>query len=136
MESSRLATGVLQWPAGHATVQFAADELAAYLQRMFAVEPARRSVAGNRGAWLHLGPAGASTRPATDVLPVDAEAMVRADGGGVTVVARSPRALLWATYRLLEALGCRWSPYGAGEEYVPRTDEVTSEIPTIVLRPA
>src|SRR5439155_13263018 len=106
-------------------IRFAADDLTAYLRRVFGVEPSRRpSPWPVAEAWLHLAPAAPSERPpAALALPPDAEAVVHPDGDGVTIAATSPRALVSATYAFLEALGCRWSPYGAGDEHVPRPGE-------------
>jgi len=133
MDPGRLAAGVLHHPApAAAPVAHAAAELARYLAAMTGRTPALRGDAGRPGSWLHLG----ATVPGRALAPpVDAEAVVRPGDEGVTVVATSPRALLAAVYALLEAVGCRWSPYGSDEERVP-VGTAVGRVPELRLRPS
>jgi len=110
LEALAARTLVVPADAGDA-VAFAADELAAYLGRLFGRVPERRTEEGRPGgAWLGLGTAGAP--PA---LAAGTEYAVHARDDGAVLVGRRPRALLAAVYALLEAAGCRWSPDGREE---------------------
>src|SRR5207247_11074638 len=54
-------------------VAFAAEELGAYLGRMFGPSPVQRSVAGPGGAWLCLAPADAPVAVRALAVPAGAE---------------------------------------------------------------
>ncbi|HLY39463.1 MAG TPA: DUF4838 domain-containing protein [Candidatus Binatia bacterium] len=119
IDLGRLAAGDVLVPAGAAApVAFAAEELAAYVGRLFPATPARRPVAAPGGDWLALVPSGAPMPPLPE-LPADAEWVVRPANGGAVLRGTSPRATLAAVYALLRAAGCRWSPHGRDDELVP-----------------
>jgi hypothetical protein len=136
MDLARLAAGVLHLPEpAPAPVRFAAEELTAYLGRMFGVAPVARPHAGVPGTWLHLSPPGQPPPAASIAVPDGAEATVRPAGDGMAIAAVSPRALLAAVYALLAEAGCRWSPSGVAEEHVPVGTEVRAAVPALILRP-
>ena len=94
-----------------ATVRFAAEELARYIE---AISGAKVPLAseGERiaGVPIHVGP----TQAARGALPAELAGqpesiMVRADSDRVIICGGSGRGTLFAVYRFLEqALGCRW----------------------------
>jgi hypothetical protein len=136
IDLARLAAGALLVPAAAPEpVAFAADELAAYLPRLFGTGVRRRAGAGPGGHWLALGGA-PDTEPATAVVEPGAEWSVRAVDDGALIVGTTPRALVAAAYALLEAAGCRWSPHGPAEEHVPGPGEAEPVVPELVGRPA
>jgi hypothetical protein len=132
IDLARLAAGELRVPAeADETVAFAADELCAYLGRLFGRAPRRRPAVGPPGAWLGLG-----ATPDTGALATGVEWVLRPAESGATVVGTTPRALLAGVYGLLEAAGCRWSPLGAAEEHVPGTGIARARIAELACRPA
>jgi len=134
---ARLAAGVLLVPEGAPEpVAFAAEELGAYLGRMFGPSPVQRSVAGPGGAWLCLAPADAPVAVRALAVPAGAEWVVRPADDAAVVSGASPRALLAGVYGLLEAAGCRWAPRGTHEEHVPRPDTARRPVAALELRPA
>jgi hypothetical protein len=118
IDLARLAAGEVLVPAGAAApTAFAAEELAAYLGRIFGAAPTRRIVPTPPGDWLALVQRGGPV-PALPVLS-DEEWAVRPADGGAVLRGTSPRATLAAVYALLRAAGCRWSPHGRDDEYIP-----------------
>jgi hypothetical protein len=137
MDLAALATGVLHHPdPAPPAVALAADELARYLGRMVGAMPRRMGHAAPGGAWLCLAPAGVPPPARALGAPVDAELAVTPADGTLVLTGDGPRALLSAVYALLEAAGCRWSPWGATEEDVPDRGRARLALPTIRRRPA
>ncbi|HVM94849.1 MAG TPA: DUF4838 domain-containing protein [Candidatus Acidoferrales bacterium] len=101
-------------------IAFAADELRRYLHRMTgATLPLLHGLPENESR-LVIGPADparARQRATTGDLEIDNYSFV-ADESSVALAGGSARAVLDATYHLLETLGCRWSLHGAHEEVV------------------
>jgi len=114
-------------------VAFAAAELSAYLGRMFGRTPSIRRQPGPNAPWLALARPGDRLGPRP--IPASAEYAVQPAGEGATVAAASPRALVAAVYALLEAAGCRWSPHGPADEFVPGPGEA-GRVPPLEGRPA
>jgi Domain of unknown function (DUF4838) len=131
LDLAALAAGTLVVPADAGdAVAFAADELAAYLGRLFGRVPERRTApAPPGGAWLGLGAAGPA--PA---LAAGSEYAVHARENGAVLVGRRPRALLAAVYALLESAGCRWSP--DGREEIPGPGRARPRVSPLEVRPA
>jgi hypothetical protein len=124
VDLARLAAGVLHVPErAPAPVAFAADELVAYLRRIFGTAPARRAAPGDGGAWLCLAPGDGPPLPPRPPQG-GAEWDVRPAGDAVTVAGTTPRACLAAVYALLAAAGCRWSPEGPADERIPSARDV------------
>ncbi len=135
LDLGRLAAGMLVVPEdAPEPVAFAADELTAYLGRMFGTAPERRTQPAAGGAWLALAPDGQVVAP--PVPPAGCEYAVRPAEERLVVAGTTPRAVLAGVYALLQAAGCRWSPHGAGEEHVPGPSEARRPVPTIEGRPA
>jgi hypothetical protein len=135
LDLGRLAGGVLLLPEdAPEPVVFAAEELAAYLGRMFGTSPARLARAGPGSAWLVLAP-DADGLPAI-VLPAGCEYAVRPIDDRLVITGTTPRAVLAGAYALLHAAGCRWSPHGLAEEHVPGPGEARRTLPAIEDRPA
>jgi hypothetical protein len=133
----RLAAGELWLPTEPAApVAFAAEELRRYLARLFGAAPACRTAAGPRGHWLCLLPPGAPLPVAALAPQAGAEHVVRPADGALALAGATPRDLLAATYALLAAAGCRWSPGGGAEEHVPARGAARREAPAIEARPA
>lgn len=114
-----------------APVGFAARELQRYLEWMTgeSVEVARAATytPGEAGIWLGVAsrfPAGVAPRDGAD----DSIRVVARDGH-VLLAGANPRAVLFAAYRWLEMLGCRWFRPGRDGERVPR-------VPDPLARPA
>lgn len=109
-------------------VRLAAAELAKYLKAMtgraLQVRPAGAYDLKKKGIWV--GPAGALADAV--VLPQAVEnaragedaIFVLAEPGHVIVTGANPRSVLFAAYRYLEELGCRWLRPGRNGERVPR----------------
>jgi uncharacterized protein DUF4838 len=132
-----LAGGHLHHPEpASAPVGFAAVELATYLGRLGGTVPVRRPRRGPRGAWLWLA-TGDREPPVAALAPPEAgEWEIRPAGDAVAIVGATPGALVRAVYALLEAAGCRWSPHGPADEYVPGRDAVVQSLTARVGRPA
>lgn len=137
MDLRRLAGGVLHHPEPAASpVAFAASELAGYLGRIFGASPRLSPHPGAAGSWLALTAPEGRGPTETPTLPPGAEYAVRPDGQGLVLTGASPRALLHATYALLEAVGCRWSPHGSDDEHIPDRTTAVTAVPDMVGRPA
>jgi len=112
-------------------VRFAAAELARYLRKMTGgavrTRAARAYDAAAPGVWV--GAAGAFGAPITrDVAKLvgcglphqfDDAILVRAAGGHAIVTGINARSVVFAAYRYLEELGCRWLRPGRDGERVP-----------------
>ena len=111
--------------SGSAPVRFAADELARYLEEMTgaatAVRPARRYDEKLGGLWVgvadRFGRALHQDLPAGDLFHDAILVRVRGDRG--ILAGANPRSVVFAVYRYLEELGCRWFRPGADGEWVP-----------------
>ncbi len=101
----------------HRVVGFAARELRRYLAQMTgaAVEivAARAYRPELPGIWLGTARFGVAADARADTIRVAAR------GGHATLSGANPRAVLFAAYRFLEALGCRWLRPGREGERVP-----------------
>ena len=134
---TRLAMGTVERPElAPAPVRLAADELAGYLARMFGSRPQIRGRRGAAGAWLHVMARGARPPDRPPMVPAGAEYSVEPREDVLALAGATPRALLAATYALLEAAGCRWSPAGGVEEHVPLPGAAERAAPALVCRPA
>jgi hypothetical protein len=108
---------------GDEPVRFAARELQRYLHRMtgfpVAVRPAERYRPDIPGVWVGTG---AHFRPSPSPAPADAfddGLTVLAGAGHARVSGVNSRSVVFAAYRWLEALGCRWLRPGPDGERVP-----------------
>ena len=107
-------------------VQFAASELRRYLSRMTG-RPVRTRVAASyradtAGVWVGTAEAFGSAVPADFAKrehPFDDAVFVRARAGKVVVAGVNARSVVFAAYRYLEELGCRWLRPGKQGERVP-----------------
>ncbi|MEI8242570.1 MAG: hypothetical protein WCI17_04825 [bacterium] len=114
-------------------VAFAATEIQQYLRRMTGrtvpVSRRARFDPAARGIWLGLGVACGDAVPDAVRQPADGAddaIFVRAHGGRVLLAGRNPRSVLFATYRWLESLGCRWLRPGRDGERVPKMKDPLS----------
>lgn len=120
------------------TVQHAAEELAAYLERIsdakFPIVAESEAAAGAR---IDVGLTGAARKslPA-DLASCEERVMVRSVPGGLLVCGGSDRGTLFAVYRFLEALGCRWLAPEAEDELIPRQTTLSVSNLNIDARPA
>ena len=110
-----------------APVQFAAGELKRYLKKMTGRTVGTRAVASYRpdakGIWVGVASAFPGVAPASVTEcnhPFDDAVYVRGSRRHVTVTGVNPRSVLFAAYRYLEELGCRWLRPGRDGERVPR----------------
>jgi len=119
LELDALASAQIHHRANaHRAVAFAAAELRTYLHRMTGVDIPihnRAEVGGRTTLTLGLSP----VPPASPRLPERGSYAIRAQPRQVSLFGGSPRALLDATYALLEQLGCVWSLHERSEEHVP-----------------
>lgn len=130
---SRQNPGCITVPAGSAAaVVFAAQELAAYAERMSGTKPRLTAISAPTVHALHWGEQRgercAPPSPSADAraaLARDPDAyVIEVNARGVTVLGRSARAVLYGAYDALEALGVRfWAPafpfYDRLHEHVP-----------------
>jgi hypothetical protein len=114
-------------------VRFAAAELQRYLKKMSGQAlPVRRASSyapGTKGLWLGTAdafgsraPGGGGWGPARLRPPADPCAdgvFVSADRGHAVITGPNGRSVLFAAYRYLEELGCRWLRPGRLGEHVP-----------------
>ena len=102
------------------TERFAAEELAAYVQRISgAALPVRIGTAAEHAIVLRTSSSEGISR-----LTGDAYAIILQDKR-IYVTGGRPRAVLYAVYDLLERLGCRWTApglefYNGAAEFVPK----------------
>lgn len=134
--SSKEQIQVIRILGADQTLQFAAEELHKYLERMADGKP--RITIESRpaytpkeqgGLWLGTFPAFASAPgfPA-EALPAvcdpemdDAIYLDVTNGAGI-IAGINPRSVLLAVYRLLTEAGCRWVRPGPSGEYIPQRD--------------
>ena len=120
------------------TVRRAAEELAHYVERISgAVVPVVPDGRVDGRTRIDVGP----TRRARAAVPPDPDeteerVFVRSQPGGVVICGGGDRGTLFAVYRFLEALGCRWLAPGDENEIVPRRATLTVEPFTLDTRPA
>ena len=116
-----------------ATVRFAAEELASYVEKM---SGAKLKITGEgqaaAGVQIHVGPTDAAREAMPARVAKHAESVfVQAGPSRVVICGGSDRGTLFAVYRFLEeGLGCRW--LAPDEELVPQRrtisiDELTLE---------
>jgi hypothetical protein len=104
--------------AAAAPARFAADELRRYVQVMTGRDvPVVAHGALGDAAVLVLS---ATAEPARAAPSAAGGFAIVPETRRLTVRGATARDLLDATYALLEQCGCRWSPYGAADEHVPR----------------
>ncbi len=105
-------------------VRHAADELARYLGQIAGADfPVVTESAPKEGTPLDVGPtAWAQSQYAKTVKGNSETACIRVDKHGVILWGPSDRGTLFAVYRFLEALGCRW--LAADYEFVPKKDRL------------
>ncbi len=117
-----VAQGYEVWPihvaTDHPVARLAAEELQTYVLRITdRYLPILTDAAGLDRPCIELQcAAGGSDGFVREVSP-----------GGIRLMGRSPRGLLYAAYDLLEELGCRWYFPGAQGERVPRS--ASAELP-------
>jgi len=107
-------------------VRFAASELKRYLKKMSGrpvnARAAASYCAGAKGIWVGTADAFPGVVPAHLARrehPFDDAVFVNARGGHVVVAGVNPRSVVFAAYRYLEELGCRWLRPGREGERVP-----------------
>ena len=128
-------------------VRFAASEISRYLRRMTGapvrVSASRSYAPDQRGIWIglasHFSPAAPdAARSSAD--PLCDRVFIAAARGHVVIAGANPRSVLFAAYRYLEVLGCRWLRPGRDGERVPRVRSpfrktfTVSEEPSTKLR--
>ena len=102
------------------SVQYAADELARYVEQISgAVLPVVPESGPVKGGAVHVGP----TQVAREYVPTEPERIVvKATADHLVICGGSDRGTLFAVYRFLEELGCRW--LAPDQEYVPEKTTV------------
>lgn len=122
----------------HPTVDYAVEELWKYLKQMDpTLAPDLLSYeqydpAVSQTLWVGMDPAFASLSPKAVPNSRDDSILIRVREGAGIVTGSSPRAVLFAVYRFLSALGCRWVRPGPDGEVIPprsfRPADLTAEI--------
>ena len=122
----------------HPTVNYAVEELWKYLKQMDpTLAPDLLSYeqydpAVSQTLWVGMDPAFASLSPKAVPNSRDDSILIRVREGAGIVTGSSPRAVLFAVYRFLSALGCRWVRPGPDGEVIPprsfRPADLTAEI--------
>ena len=97
------------------SVRHAAEELARYIEQISgAVLPIVHESVSAKGVAVHVGPTAVGQKH----VPAEPERIVvRATADHLVICGGSDRGTLFAVYRFLEALGCRW--LAPDQEYVP-----------------
>ncbi|MBX0331042.1 DUF4838 domain-containing protein [Oscillochloris sp. ZM17-4] len=123
MDLTLTPTWSIELESDSPVARFAAEELRRTLRRIGAPDlPVLARADGPRILMRH-GPGG--------------DGFLRApDAGGLVLRGDGPRGLLYATYDLLEALGCRWVAPGPDGERLPRHERVTLPAAGLADRPA
>ena len=120
------------------TVRKAADEVASYLKQISGAEI--RVVAEKQappGIRIDVGPTRNAQQYFPDSLIEDEErVLVRTVPGGVIICGGGDRGTLYAAYRFLESLGCRWLTPESENELIPQTRTVRLSNLNIDTRPA
>ncbi len=124
-------------------VQFAASELRRYLSRMTGRIVKTRSATAYRpdmkGIWVGTSEA-FGTLAAVDLPPrehpFDDAVFVSAQAGHAVVAGVNSRSVVFAAYRYLEELGCRWLRPGRQGERVPRRSNALSRRIAIAETPS
>ena len=120
------------------TVRKAADEVASYLKQISGAEI--RVVAEKQappGIRIDVGPTRNAQLYFPDSLIGDEErVLVRTVPGGVIICGGGDRGTLYAAYRFLESLGCRWLTPESENELIPQTRTVRLSNLNIDTRPA
>jgi hypothetical protein len=111
--------------------QRAADEVAAYLTRM---TDSSVSVVAESSTTAPIAVFVGRTQRASSVLPKDfyespERVIIKTVPDGVIVCGGSDRGTLYAAYRFLDQLGCRWLTHNPADEIVPKL--TTLQFPTL-----
>ncbi|MFQ5810957.1 MAG: DUF4838 domain-containing protein, partial [Armatimonadota bacterium] len=125
VQDGRAAASLLVPREAGPTVQFAAEELARYIEAISGAElPIAQEGERVGGVPIHVGPTQAAQAAFPAELAEQPESiLVRADGERVIVCGGSDRGTLFAAYRFLEAgLGCRW--LAPDVEFAPRQSTI------------
>ncbi len=124
-------------------LQFAASELRRYLSRITGRKVKARSAASYRpnikGIWVGTCDAFgalAAAGMAPNEHPFDDAVFVSARAGHAVVTGVNSRSVVFAAYRYLEELGCRWFRPGRQGERVPRRPNALSQRVTIAETPS
>ena len=111
-------------------IRFAADELSRYLKRMTGrsvpIAEAASYNPSSKAIWVGLADVFGDVVPshlARREHPFDDAIFVRAEGRQAIVSGANPRSVVFAGYRYLEELGCRWLRPGRDGERVPRLSD-------------
>ena len=129
-------------PGAGETERYAAEELRTYLQR---IDRGRWRVVSSpptRTGSIYLKTRGRTVRPRVPVRAEDDWYTIEIGIDRVVLSGGSPRALLFAVYAFLEALGCRWfapgfdSYKGIGHEFVPRKKSLPLSVGRRVVQPS
>lgn len=122
----------------HPTVDYAVEELWKYLKQMDPIlapdllSYEQYDPAVSQTLWVGMDPAFASLSPKAVPNSRDDSILIRVREGAGIVTGSSPRAVLFAVYRFLSALGCRWVRPGPDGEVIPprsfRPADLTAEI--------
>jgi hypothetical protein len=108
----------------HPAVDFAAAELAGYLERMLPQGAEARVSAFKLGLYRDFG---FDTHDLPNPEQDDAIAIEVEDGSGI-IAGSNTRSVLFAVYRFLEELGCRWIRPGSDGECIPVVDWRTRSV--------
>ena len=124
--------------AASPTVRQAAEELAAYLKQMSGAQvPIGRKSAAAGTVGIHVGPTEVATEQApAGLFDEEERVFIKADAEGVVICGGSDRGTLFAAYRFLELLGCRWLAPGPENEVVPQCSTLSVPVVRIDTRPA
>jgi Domain of unknown function (DUF4838) len=128
---TQAARGTVWCPAEAApAIHFAAAELAHYVERLTGISPPRATVPGD-GNHLWLQPTPPERTPG-----LRGDAHIDAAEAGVGITGARPRDVLAAVYRLLGAVGCRWSPRGSAYDVLPPRTQAPLPVASADHRPA
>lgn len=119
-------------------VAFAATELARYLKRMTGAAvriTTAKAVGTGPGIWLGTF-AALGLRADRTADAFDDHVRVRAGHGSVVLAGVNPRSVLFAVYRWLEELGCRWLRPGSDGERVPTVRQPLAKVVELDERPS
>lgn len=138
VEGGQPCATIVEPAAVSPTVHQAVLELAAYVERISGAKlPIVAEEEPATGIRVHVGlTQAARKRVPMDLAGHEERVWIDVEPAGVTICGGSDRGTLFAVYRFLELLGCRWLAPGADHEFVPKSKTIAVEAVRLDTKPA